>query len=149
VAVLMRGSINNRPIPASARVVEFSPDATQIASADPMGTIRIWDRQKLTMRRLFAERKPNDNFGGTGVLTYSPDGKKLLSIEGEQANKERTYFARLWDPANGQQLLSIAIAQDFCCFPPSFSPDSKLLVLSDNEGGATVYTPAAAKSYAS
>jgi WD40 repeat protein len=88
----------------------FSPDGKTLA-AYPLfeehlrGTGEVWLRQVEdgeVLRRFGGGKESLFDGGGGPVLTFAPDGKRLVSIGGE-----RGVALRVWDPTTGKEIDSI------------------------------------------
>src|SRR5207244_13290324 len=114
----------------------------------PICTIRIWDWAKGQEIRKF--NKPAGNreiFGGESWLAYSPDGKLLAAAELEISpnGNESVSKLKLWDPATGTHLRTIASSTNGDVVSPVFSPDSKTLAYSSYDGMITLVEVATGK----
>ncbi|HSL42851.1 MAG TPA: AAA family ATPase [Anaerolineales bacterium] len=66
------------------------------------------------------------------ALAYSPDGKHLVT-----ASQDGT--AKLWDPATGQELLTLSLAGEGGVGSLAFSPDGTRLAVSTDSGKAYIW----------
>jgi WD40 repeat protein len=96
--------------------VAVSPDGRQLATGSG-AFIRLWDLA--TGRQLFVLK-----VGGTLILEYSSDGKRLLSNVYETAVEEAGSKYRLWDTTTGR-LIAILGGKQHCLRGAAFSPDGK------------------------
>jgi WD40 repeat protein len=78
----------------------FSPDGQRLASAGADGTVRIWHVGKRREEIMF-QNEESELFGTPVVsaLAFSPDGRTLAVSNGS--------VVKLWDPATGQQRLTL------------------------------------------
>ncbi len=110
----------------AGRVV-FSPDGTRLASGSFDRTAKVWDIQ--TGKELLT-------LSGAGAsvwaIAFSPDGNLIAT-----GNNDNTL--RFWDSKSGELLLTIPTAAG--SFRASFTPDSRLLILSMVTGETQVYLP--------
>lgn len=98
--------------------LDYSPDSTQLASAGQDKVIRIWNLSDCSLVRAM-----KGHADGIRSLRYSPDGKRLASID------DKTGSLRIWDPQTGQVVHKLA-DQGWCV---QFTPDGKqLAVVSGN-----------------
>jgi WD40 repeat protein len=77
--------------------VAWSPDGTQLASADDQGIVKIWD---------VADSKEMASFqaqaGGVRALAWSPDGKQLATAS--------QGALQLWEAATGKETRTLPLA---------------------------------------
>jgi WD40 repeat protein len=100
-------------------LVIFSPDGKRLATASGTwddtkeayvgGEVKVWDAQ--TGQKLLTIR----HTGMASSVAFSPDGKRLASIDGQAA--------KVWDMQTGQELLTIKSAVRSV----AYSPDGKRL----------------------
>jgi WD40 repeat protein len=117
---------------SSLSVITFSPDSATLASGEASAgsTIRLWDT---TTGRLI-KTLPITDSGGLGEIYFSPDGKRLASVDGDG-------IVELWDALSGME-----IGSPLGAAPPendnnnnisrniAFSPDSKILAATNADG---------------
>ncbi|MDE0635645.1 MAG: WD40 repeat domain-containing protein [Candidatus Poribacteria bacterium] len=103
------------PDPNAIEALAFSPDGQTFASGHRDGTLRIWDAETGRKRKTIGVH----NYAGIESLTYSPDGKKLVSCT-------RTQEILLHTFRNGKHLSSHI---HYVPFPHNlvFSPDGNNL----------------------
>ncbi len=110
--------------------VLFSPDGSLIASADSLGTVRIWDvRTARELRSIDAHRAQI-------AIAFSPDGQKLASGAYAAARDN----ARVWDVASGKPIATFD-AGDGGKKPigaVAFSPDGQVLATAQCASSAGV-----------
>lgn len=104
--VAQRKPLHFLPGPLSTLAVAYSPDGKIIATGDGKrreedyeGQIRLWDAEKGSLLRQFFGHLNN-----VESLAFSPDGKALASGGGDAR-------AKLWDPATGQRLHQLRVAE--------------------------------------
>jgi WD40 repeat protein len=77
--------------------------------------------------------------GDVMAIAFAPDGKTLAAVGGPQ---NKAGFLKLWDAA-GKELTSLRQPESIRCV--AFSPDGKLLVTGEAQGGLKVRDPATGK----
>lgn len=145
-----------------ANPLALSPDGTKLAGTQGYRSIEIWDIA--TNQRLVTMAYE----GLTTSLNFSPDGERLLStgddiliptawvwdvetgqeimklpheegVEAAAFSRDGQYIAtgdKLWDAATGEAINDLNVLWGYAFV--EFSPDSKLLVVVDGGGSATV-----------
>jgi WD40 repeat protein len=133
--------------PNAINAIAFSPDGQNLAILNFDGSIHIWDWAKAKELRAFAGPGANVAiFGGMGTIAYSPDGKALATVKFEVVNNMVVNTIKIWDPATGNELKSIALdAKSGGAAGLVFSPDSKTLAFSSNIGTITLVEAATGK----
>ncbi|MFF4763734.1 TIR domain-containing protein [Streptomyces sp. NPDC001292] len=112
--------------------VAFSPDATTLATGDSDGTVTLWDVSDPLRPRSGA--RLSGHTMAVGSLSFSPDGHTLASADtddttGTGAGKGTV---RLWTVSGSERTSAAAMLPTEGSFPPSFSPDSRLLATGGN-----------------
>jgi WD40 repeat protein len=103
----------------------FSPDGSEVASADQEGTICVWHRDR-------GELRVQINAGlRTNVVAWSPDGRHLAT-EGPGGS------VFLWDAGAGSQLAALPAAGGIRTL--TFSPDSGRLAAAGNDGCVRIWS---------
>ena len=97
----------------------FSPDGTEILTANADGTIRIWDAE---LKREQRQLKGHKN--GVMSAVFSSDGKKIVT-----ASRDET--VRIWDAVSGRELKKLA--EDIRFTTAAFSPDGKKIVAASHD----------------
>lgn len=110
--------------------VTFSSDGTQFAFSD--GTIHTWqfsldpvdDKTMIVNREIFT-------IPGASADSFSPDGRQLAGVSGNAI--------KLWDAANGRELLTLVGHSDWV-MGLAFSPDGKWLASTSLDGTIKVWS---------
>jgi WD40 repeat protein len=137
--------VGNRGV-VPVRNLVFSPDGQQVAVLGYVPkrglglSISIWDWAKAKELRtialqLGAAPVPDD------TLVWSPDGTALATIHSHRGGPwrgRRTASIRLWDPATGKELRTLALPEDAPYHGLVFSPDSKMLAVARSMGPIVV-----------
>ncbi len=100
----------------------FSPDGRYILH-DFEGTLKLWDIGNAKTVRIF---KAHDNILGADAVTFSPDGKFILSAGWD--NKQSAL--KLWDANNGRNRWTVKLG-NINASSLAFSPDGKYILLCD------------------
>ncbi|HEY6887219.1 MAG TPA: hypothetical protein VI300_05540 [Solirubrobacter sp.] len=83
--------------------VAFDPSGDRLATLSENGAVGIWDA--FTGKRVLQVRKPSTHSGGTGSLTYSPDGTRLLAAWGPEIAEWRVADGQaLWKPKGNSDI---------------------------------------------
>jgi WD40 repeat protein len=133
-----------------AMALAFSPDGSQLASLDMDGSIHIWDlKTDKDNKELLVFHTPSPQPGKKNttvpVLAYVDDGKSLVGLEGEFANKLSS-AVKIWDPATGKEKASIAASPGSAFGGGAVSADGRLLAASSLvDGSMTLFDLSAAK----
>ena len=101
-------------MPIRCESLAVAPDGI-VASGDESGEIRLWDGRDGRFLRVLARQ-------GTlvGSLSFSPDGKLLLSGTGGTAN----HHVFVWDVASGKEIVTYT-GHDNIVLATAFSPDGR------------------------
>jgi WD40 repeat protein len=105
--------------------VNYSPDGSQIATADSSSTARIWDAH--TGNLLFY-------LGHTDIvkkIVYSPDGKRVATASND-------HTAKVWDAVSGKEIFTLR-GHTNGVNNIAFSPDGTRLVTVSNDGTAKIW----------
>jgi eukaryotic-like serine/threonine-protein kinase len=98
--------------------VAFSPDGRMAAGMDD-GTLKVWDAAGR------AERTLHGHTGPTEGVTFSPDGRRLVSASWDETIK-------IWDVTTGEEILTLHGHTDDVT-DVAFSPDGRLLASSSTD----------------
>lgn len=110
-----RRLVHSFPMRGTAQCVVFSPDGSQLVSADGVGnlgyvsTIKSWDVES------GAEKTITECAGGLSQLIFSPDGERLIAAIGfspitVMASQEEVLLSgaiKVWRVSDGSELYSI------------------------------------------
>jgi WD40 repeat protein len=110
--------------------VAVSPVNGMIASGSDDGEIRLWDGR--TGAPIRAWIQPGSN---PASLTFSPDGKRLLSGTGSYATDHHVH---VWDVATGEEILVYA-EHDNIVIASTISPDGRLAATGGFNGGVQIW----------
>jgi RNA polymerase sigma factor (sigma-70 family) len=118
----------------------FAPDGQTLASGNRHGTIRFWDVNDGTERRVEAgsPRFTGSHSGYVSSLAFSPDGKFLVSGGGVDQS------VRLWESKTGKQIQKWQGHTDHVD-DVIFSPDGRTLVSSSMDNTVRLWDAAGGK----
>jgi WD40 repeat protein len=118
----------------------WNPDVTLFATGDEFGDVRIWD-PKID--------KPVASFDAQDIalesMDWSPDGKSLATggLDRHRTKKAETVgTAKVWDAATGKLRRTIEVESGFSAEKVGWSPDGKLLAVTDRSYVVSVWNPA-------
>lgn len=110
------------------RSIAISPDGQQLAAADAMGTITVWDlAEESPAGRLLVTADSRINF-----LSFSPDGLRL-------ATGEHDGTIRLWDAETGQAVGQPLSGHTGQVWSVAFSPDGQRLASAADDGSILLW----------
>ena len=117
--------------PGAVHAVAFSPDGKRLAAATAAlkrvltvdsGATVVWNLETgQTVLTLRGYR------GDVRAVTYSPDGKRLVSAGADG-------WLKLWEPTTGQEILTLYDAHLDCVNAVAFSPDGTHLASASCDG---------------
>jgi WD40 repeat protein len=116
--------------------VSFSPDGKRIVSGSGDKTVKVWDAQTgqemLTLRAQLqvpaAAANPSSNTLAVISVSFSPDGKRIVSGDGDPTyGGEEPVEIKVWDAQTGQETLTLK-GHTGHVNSVSFSPDGKRIV---------------------
>jgi WD40 repeat protein len=100
--------------------IAFSSDGKYLATSDTKGDIQIWDTH--TWEKI-ADCQGHQHW--TWAVEFSPDNRYLASASHD-------YMVKLWNPSNGECLLTIK--NDYSVNTVAFSPNGQLIAASTQDG---------------
>ncbi|MFD5511193.1 TIR domain-containing protein [Streptomyces sp. NPDC127051] len=109
--------------------VEFSSDGTVLALGGSDGVITLWDVSDPFRPHSGARLTGYPAFAAVSGLAFGPDGQTLASIA---SDREQRTSARVWAVSGIDRTSTVTILPTEGTFPPSFSPDSRLLAAGGN-----------------
>ncbi|EKM52762.1 uncharacterized protein PHACADRAFT_211976 [Phanerochaete carnosa HHB-10118-sp] len=117
--------------PSNVRSVTFSSDGQILATGSGDTTIRLWDTASGTQLRVLEGHQ-----GVVSYLSFSPDGKKLLSSEYKSDASESAL--RLWDVESGccEQIFT---GHEDDINQAKFFPDGKQVISCSDNGSIRVW----------
>jgi WD40 repeat protein len=130
--------------------IGISPDGKTVATRNYDNSIRLIDVATGKKVRELGKKPDNNNgggfYGGNMGLTFSPDGKMLVSTAGENVKGKQVWSLILHDTATGKELRRIS-SEDQNAMPmnPTFTPDGKTLVYTRWDGSIHFADPATGK----
>src|SRR5262249_20146266 len=98
----------------------FSPDGTEVASADQDGAIRIWDMHSLSIVKTLVGHTSNAK-----LIAFSPNGQVIATAADDNT-------VRLWDVIAGKELKRLVNSDSIQRL--AFTPDGKRLVTGGLDG---------------
>jgi len=103
----------------------FSPESRHLVSASSVGTLKVWRAESPGLLREFTGRLET-------VLSWDPDGKKIVSTPAEEDWK-----LKVWNSESGDVLLTLKNEKPVngC----AFSPDGKQIVTASSDFALTVW----------
>jgi WD40 repeat protein/basic membrane lipoprotein Med (substrate-binding protein (PBP1-ABC) superfamily) len=104
----------------------FDPDGARLLSTSDDGTARVWDTS--SGQELLKLEHP----GWVWTAAFSPDGKRIATLSGNQAI--------VWDAASGARLLTLNAANTL--YAIAFSPDGTRLATGGLDRKATLWDAA-------
>ena len=87
---------------AAQPCLAISADGKQIASGSFNATIKIWDETGKLTTTLQGHKNPIRS------LSFSPDGKRIVSVSGGIVLPSNDHTVKLWDVATGEELISLS-----------------------------------------
>ena len=113
------------------RTIAVSPDGRIAAIGDSEGTVFEWDlHEHKVVNRFATGRKGAETYSGLVVTAYSPDGRRILTLDYTTSTVEE------WDRATGERRLAIEATESKfgCCL---YGPDGTTVFIgSQNQSHA-------------
>lgn len=104
--------------------VSFHRDGRMLLTGSKDGSVKVWDSDRGTeMATIIPPNSPNHKYETIGDVSFSPDGKMIVTAKGENLS--------LWDLQGN--LLASEIADDKIIYTAKFHPNGKLLASSGAE----------------
>jgi WD40 repeat protein len=130
--------------------IGISPDGKTVAARNYDNSIRVIDVATGKKVRELGKKPDNNNgntfYGGNSGLTFSPDGKVLVSTAGENVKGKQVWSLILHHTATGKELHRISSEeQNAMPMSPTFAPDGKTLVWMRWDGSIHFADPATGK----
>jgi WD40 repeat protein len=128
----------------------FSPSGEELATLLADGSIRIWDWKKAKKGLLFKGGAVGTPvLGSDAALTYSPDGKLIMSINRGLEGGTIASSVKLWNVATGKLSRTIDVGKEnanssFVPFP-IFSPNGYSIAFTNKDGSITIWEIASGK----
>ena len=133
----------------SVTSVDFSPDARFLATGAGDGSVRIWNAADgALVRKIDAHSWPRTVVSGVTRVTYSPDGKSLLSSAGSVSTATGEPVARMWDAETGNLAREFSVGAGVVVLS-AFSADGARVLVAGNRGGSGVWNAATGARVAS
>ena len=109
--------------------VAFSPNGRSIATADQLGTVRVYDAETKSLRQTL-----NGHDGAVSVLQWTPDSETLLSASVDTS-------IAFWNVAEGQEIAGKRLLHDDAVSLFELSPDGDqaVSVAADRQGNQSLY----------
>jgi hypothetical protein len=108
-------AVRTLPTPNASTALAFSPNATQIATGDGMGYVRLWDVESGLQTSEFRLHT-----SAVRDIAYSPDGRRI-------ASGAMSGTARVWDISNDIMIAEFDNTTDDYVLTVAYSPDGTLL----------------------
>jgi WD40 repeat protein/class 3 adenylate cyclase len=118
--------VHYHPHKAGIKRIALSPDERTFATASADETVALWDVETRNRLAIFE----GGATGGFLGVAFSPDGKRLAA--GTDAGR-----IHMWDVTSQQQVGSFLFPHPYASLV-RFSPDGRLLMTAEGEGGAYV-----------
>ena len=114
--------------------LEWSPDGSKIAGASDESSAGVWDAK--TWELLYTLNHEPPAF--VLLVSWSPDGKYILTGGGNDEQGARDTTARIWDGTTGEQLL-VFEGHTKSIWPSNWSPNGKRITTAGNDGTVRIW----------
>jgi WD40 repeat protein len=143
------GQLDHAPAAPGSEVI-FSPDATTLVTRSfTSGTTSVWD----VATRRFKFSLLGD--GGSGKLTFSPDGRRIATLGRDMKADGRRIAAagrdvKIWDADTGREIITLPLPNSDPSTAPrvsalTFTPDGRLLLALLDDGSIFAWNSSQAK----
>jgi WD40 repeat protein len=128
----------------------FSPSGEELAALLADGSIRIWDWKKVKKGLLLKGKGVGmPALGSDAALTYSPDGKLIMSVNRGLEGGTIASSLKLWNVGTGKLARTIDVGKEnadssFVPFPV-FAPNGYSIAFTNKDGSITILEVASGK----
>ncbi|MDD5167400.1 MAG: caspase family protein [Syntrophales bacterium] len=137
------GTGDEKGVGAAVLAIAFSPDGKHALSGGTDGSVRLWN---ISTGEELKSIKGHEGWVGTKAVSFSPDGKTILSVGGSDG------LAKLWDISSGSLIRSFKVSDDhFVALRRfgglvsgwvAFTPDGKRIVYMGSDASFRIFETA-------